>query len=212
MHPPFLPSPRRSITLKFGCGFAALCTFAYLCARNSSFLSCGFGAPRSPRPPKPARRHKAERSQELEAADVRAIELDSHFRQRVIRATYLIQVHDHAQNRAEQFLFVMIMEMMLRELLVNIRLYKPFCVAFTLCVLLFPLKNSLSGKVISRLHGPDGAIEELLRFKALCNSSASLSNLLFQQLLLGSSKEADVLSARTHFLVTHHQTFQRKDS
>jgi len=27
----------------------------------------------------------------------------------------LIQVHDHTQNRAEQFLFVMIMEMMLRE-------------------------------------------------------------------------------------------------
>jgi len=28
LHPPFLRSPPRSISLKFGCGFAALCTFA----------------------------------------------------------------------------------------------------------------------------------------------------------------------------------------
>jgi len=62
--------------------------------------------------------------------------------------------------------------------------------------------RNLSWKVTSRLYERRGAIEALLRFKAFCNSAASISNLVLNHLMLGSFSEdfCFTIKARTRFV------------
>jgi len=74
------------------------------------------------------------------------------------------------------------------------------------CVLVFHLKSSFSGKLISRLHGRHAAIEELLLFRCFLWLVSELANVWDSQVELagsvvgGGSKVDEVLESPSHSL------------